>query len=83
MENWEPISSHLSITNAEAVEIKKNHQGDYRLQKTRLLQLWKAKVGKTATYKCLVDVVQATIGDSFAEDIYDMAVEAYRGMFKV
>jgi len=78
--NWEPISSHLSITDAEAMEIKKNHQGDYRQQKIRLFQLWKSKVGKAATYKCLVDVIQATIGESFAEDICDMAVETYRGM---
>jgi len=70
----------LSITNAEATEIKKNHQGDYRQQKIQLLQLWKSKVGKTATYKYLVDVIQAMIGESFAEDIYDMAVETYRGM---
>jgi len=80
LEKWEPISSHLSITNAEVIEIKNNHQGDYRQQKTRALQLWKAKVGKAATYKCLVDVIQAIVGESFAEDICEMAVDTYHGM---
>lgn len=81
LKNWEILSAHLSINNAEQAELKKNHPGDYKLQKIEALKLWKNKIGHMATYDSLVSIIKGLIGTDFAEDITDLAIESYKGLY--
>lgn len=58
IKRWEMIIDDLGITEAESVEIKKDNQGFYRLQKIACLRLWKQKYGYKATYQYLLQTVR-------------------------
>ena len=75
------MHAHLSISSAEQAELKRNYQGDYRLQKVHALQTWKHKLGQMATYECLVNIIKKLVGISLAEDITDLALDTYRGLY--
>ena len=81
LDNWEILCAHLSISSAEQAELKKNHPGDYRLQKIQALTLWKRKCGQIATYGYLVTTFKKLNITSFAEDIADLALESYKGLY--
>ena len=80
LDNWEMLCAHLSISSAEQAEVKKNHQGDYRLQKIQALKLWKHKLGRMATYEHLVGIIKKLGSISLAEDILHLALESYKGL---
>ena len=81
LENWEILCTHLSISSAEQTELKNNYQKDYKMQKIQALKLWKRKFGRKATYEFLVDVITKLVGTGFAEDIVDLALETYKGLY--
>ena len=80
LDNWEILCAHLSISNAEQAELRKNHQGDYRLQKIQALKSWKYKLGHNATYECLENICKRLGSISLAEDITHLALESYKGL---
>ena len=81
MESWEILCAHLSISSAEQAELKRNYQGDYRLQKVQALMIWKHTFGQKATYGNLVNIVKKLFGSDLAEDITDLALDTYRGLY--
>ena len=81
LDNWEMLCAHLSISSAEQAELRKNHPGDYRLQKIQALKLWKHKFGRMATYEHLVSIIKKLGSISLAEDILHLALESYKGLY--
>ena len=75
------LCAHLSINSAEQAELKKNHQGDYRLQKIQALKLWKHKFGRMATYEHLANIIKKLHIISLAEDVIHLALESCKGLY--
>lgn len=83
LENWEIFCAYLSISSAEQTELKRNHQQDYKSQKIQALKLWKQKVGRKATYESLVGIFKKLDYNDFAEDIIDLALEAFKSLYSI
>ena len=49
LEQWEELSRHLQLSDAEVEEIKHNYLKDYKEQKFQCIKYWVKKNGKTAT----------------------------------
>ena len=55
---WEILAIHLELDEAEAIEIKMDNLGYYRMQKVSCLRKWRSKFGDEATYKRLLQAAQ-------------------------
>lgn len=49
--------------------------------KVQALMIWKHKFGQKATYGNLVNIVKKLVGSDLAEDITDLALDTYRGLY--
>ena len=79
IENWEELAPYFGLTAAEEEDIRASHALQYKVQKRKMLWKWVRKLGKKATYRELIKVldeagesllilrVEELLGDSYSE----------------
>ena len=73
--SWEPVYTHLDVTQSEAETIKRNYP-----QKLEVLNSWKLKRGPfQATFKALIDVFSELKNQHMVETIKNVAAKAHQG----
>jgi len=78
--SWEPVHTHLDVTQSEAETIKRNYPQDHEYQKLEVLNSWKLKRGPfQATFKALIDVFNELKNQDMVETIKSVAAKAHQG----
>ena len=72
MVSWEKYAPYCGLSLAEEMEIKENCR-QYGVQKRRMLQRWKARSGKDATYRNLAEIFERVEDQTLANFVLKLA----------
>ena len=53
---WEVVAPYFNLTESDQMEIMKDYEGRYNLQKRKALHVWRWKSGDKATYRTLISI---------------------------
>ena len=76
MVSWEKYAPYCGLSQAEEMEIKENSRPQYGVQKRRMLERWKERLGDDATYRNLAAIFEGGEDQKLADFVRKLAQDS-------